>query len=321
MIVVTGGFGFIGSCFIWELLRNGYKDIVAVDDFSQVRKENNLKGAEVERVSRSAFFKWLEKKGEGVKYVIHMGARTDTTEQNETIFDQLNLEYSKKIFAFCSDHEVPLIYASSAATYGDGSLGYRDNHALIPRLEPLNPYGWSKQYFDLWVINRGHQPPKWQGLKFFNVYGPNEYHKGRMASVIFHAYHQIKQTGRMKLFRSHRDDYKDGQQSRDFIYIKDVIDMIKWMMENEGVPNGIYNVGTGRARTFEDLTISTFHAMDINPLIEYIDTPEDIRDNYQYFTQANMEKLRNAGYTKECTSLENGVTEYVEKYLLKGKYY
>ncbi len=321
MIVVTGGFGFIGSCIIWDLFRNGYQDIVAVDDFTQVRKVNNLKEAKVERVSRSAFFQWLEKKENEVDYIIHMGARTDTTEQNETIFEHLNLEYSKKIFEYCSDFQVPLIYASSAATYGDGSLGYRDNHALIPRLEPLNPYGWSKQYFDLWVINRGHQPPNWQGLKFFNVYGPNEYHKGRMASVIFHAYNQIRENGRMKLFRSHREDYKDGQQSRDFIYIKDVIQIIRWMMEHQEVPNGIYNVGTGLARSFEDLTLATFHAMGISPLIDYIDTPEDIRDNYQYFTQANMEKIINTGYVKQFTSLEDGVTDYVKHYLMKGKYF
>lgn len=224
----------------------------------------------------------------------------------------------------CAEFGVPLIYASSAATYGDGNLGYDDNHSLVEKLQPLNPYGRSKNEVDKWVLAQEKQPPFWAGLKFFNVYGPNEYHKGRMASVIFHSYNQINATGKVRLFRSHRPDFKDGQQLRDFIYVKDIAGVIWFMInqqtchsETHNITSGLYNLGTGKARSFYDLAANTFKAMGRNVDIEFIDIPEDIRDKYQYFTEANMKKLRDAGYDKEFTTLEEGVSDYVKNYLMK----
>jgi ADP-L-glycero-D-manno-heptose 6-epimerase len=217
-------------------------------------------------------------------------------------------------------HHIPLVYASSAATYGDGGLGYEDSHAIIPSLHPLNPYGISKNEFDKWVLHQKNHPPLWIGLKFFNVYGPNEYHKGRMASVIFHSFNQINRSGFVKLFKSRRPDYADGQQLRDFVYVKDVVKICYWLMQNQP-SSAIYNLGTGKARTFDDLVSATFHAMDLEPRIEYIDMPEDIREKYQYFTQSTMLKLRRVGYMNEFYSLEKGVEDYVRQYLGPGKYY
>ncbi|NNF02459.1 MAG: NAD-dependent epimerase/dehydratase family protein, partial [Bacteroidia bacterium] len=214
----------------------------------------------------------------------------------------------------------PLVYASSAATYGDGELGYDDDHKVLDKLKPLNPYGDSKNEFDKWAIAQEKQPYFWAGLKFFNVYGPNEYHKSRMASVIFHAYNQISETGKMKLFRSHRDDYKDGMQIRDFVYVKDVCDVCYFLLHHRK-DSGLYNLGTGKARSFLDLVDSTFTAMGKKSKIEFIDIPEDIRDKYQYFTEANMAKLKGIGYDKEFTSLEAGVEDYVKNYLVGTKYY
>jgi ADP-L-glycero-D-manno-heptose 6-epimerase len=262
----------------------------------------------------------LEHQKESIEYFIHLGARTDTVETNEAIFDKLNLEYSKQVWTYCTQNQVPLIYASSAATYGDGEYGFVDNHALVPRLRPMNPYGWSKQEFDLWVLSRNEKPPSWVGLKFFNVYGPNEFHKGRMASVVYHAFLQIKNSKTMRLFKSHLDEIADGEQKRDFIYIKDIIKTIQWIMENR-LMDGIYNLGTGHARSFRALTEATFSAMDLDCNIEYVDTPKDIRANYQYFTEANMEKLRTQGFDLNFTSLEKGVEEYIKEYLLPDKNY
>jgi ADP-L-glycero-D-manno-heptose 6-epimerase len=231
---------------------------------------------------------------------------------------------------YCTVHNVPLVYASSAATYGSGEFGYADNHEIIEKLQPLNPYGISKNEFDKWALQQVDQPPFWAGLKFFNVYGPNEYHKARMASMIFHGFHQIKQNGFVKLFRSHKEGFKDGEQLRDFIYVKDVIKMCYWFMESsqqstvinpQKIPNGIYNIGTGKARSFNDLVKATFAALDRNPEIKYIDMPEDIRDKYQYFTEAEMQKIRLAGYTSPLYTLEEGISDYVENYLVNNSYY
>lgn len=321
MIVVTGALGFIGSCLTAELAIKQNKVVLAVDDFSKKEKFQNLPDtANILKIGRQDLWKYLEKTKPDLDWFIHLGARTDTIEKNEAIFDKLNLEYSKMVWNYCANHQVPLIYASSAATYGDGEYGFVDNHALIPRLKPMNPYGWSKQEFDLWVMSRTHQPPRWIGLKFFNVYGPNEIHKGRMASVIFHAFTQIKHGGSMTLFRSHKAEVADGEQTRDFIYVKDIIYAIKWFMANKSA-DGVYNLGTGKARSFRALTEAVFEALKKTINIRYINTPEEIRENYQYFTQANMEKLINQGFDLDFTSLEKGVEDYVQNYLMHNKFY
>lgn len=249
-----------------------------------------------------------------------MGARTDTTEFDKAIFDELNLDYSKEIWNKCVEYGLPLVYASSAATYGMGELGYKDDHSIVEQLKPLNPYGDSKNDFDKWVLKQEKQPYFWAGLKFFNVYGPNEYHKGRMASVIFHAYNQITKTGEMKLFASHHPDYKDGEQLRDFVYVKDVVNVCLFLL-NHRKDSGIYNLGSGKARTFLDLVNNTFKAMNLTPKISFIPTPEDIRDKYQYFTEADMSKLKAIGYNQPFTTLEDGVEDYVKNYLSSATYY
>ena len=321
MIVLTGAAGFIGSVILGYLNGKGLNDIVIADDFSKREKEDNYKGKKyAEAVDRDDLFRWFDQNARKIDFVLHVGARTDTTEFNMQVFEILNIEYSKQIWNRCAEHQIPLIYASSAATYGLGELGYSDNHEVVEKLKPLNPYGISKNEFDKWVLKQEKQPPFWAGLKFFNVYGPNEYHKGRMASVILHAFYQINEMGKVKLFRSHNPEFKDGEQLRDFVYVKDLADVIGFLMDNRPA-SGLYNLGTGKARTFLDLAKATFNAMDKEPDIKFIDTPEDIRDKYQYFTQADMTKLRKAGYTKPFTSLEDGVTDYVRNYLLPGKYY
>jgi len=315
MIVVTGAAGFIGSNVIAGLNMRRYKDIVLVDDFSKQEKERNYAGKTfTDKVERKDFAAWLEDNHRFVQVVIHMGARTDTAEFDWNTFETLNVGYSKKIWEICVEYGLPLIYASSAATYGLGELGYDDDHERIPSLKPLNAYGRSKNEFDKWALQQIRQPFFWAGLKFFNVYGPNEYHKGRMASVVFHACNQIRETKKMKLFRSHHPEFEDGDQARDFIYVEDVVDVILFMMEQRPA-SGIYNLGTGEARTFRNLVEATFHAMDLEPQIEFIDTPVDIRDKYQYFTEANMEKLRSVRYDRSFTTLEEGVETYVRKYL------
>jgi ADP-L-glycero-D-manno-heptose 6-epimerase len=320
-IVVTGAAGFIGSCLTGYLNQQGYRDLILVDEFGTAEKAPNLEGKQFEyKVERDVFFEWLQEHQPAVRCVFHIGARTDTTEFDYSIHERLNLEYSKMVWAFCTEHAVPLIYASSAATYGAGELGYDDRHDLVDRLKPLNPYGISKNEFDKWALRQTAHPPFWAGLKFFNVYGPNEDHKARMASVIFHSFNQIKKGGVVKLFRSHRPDYRDGQQLRDFVYVKDVLKICYWLMMHQPA-SGIYNLGTGRARSFEDLVKATFAGLDRPANIEYIDMPEDIRDKYQYFTEANMQKLRDAGYADEFYSLEKGVDDYVRHYLTGGKYY
>ncbi|MCD6660814.1 MAG: ADP-glyceromanno-heptose 6-epimerase [Lentimicrobium sp.] len=320
MIVVTGAAGFIASCLIGSLIEKGYKHIIAVDDFSKKEKAGNFIDKSIQEFSeRAEFFEWLDQHAKEIEFIFHIGARTDTTEFNMAVFDELNTGYSMSVWNACSKYGIPLVYASSAATYGLGELGYADNHEIVNDLKPLNPYGVSKNDFDKWALAQESAPPFWAGMKFFNVYGPNEYHKGRMASVIFHAYHQINKTGRVKLFRSHRPDFEDGGQLRDFIYVKDVVSVLIFMLENKP-ESGLYNLGTGKARTFLDLAKATFTACDKKTIIDFVDTPADIRDKYQYFTEANMAKLKNAGYNKEFYSLEEGVNDYVRNYLIPEKY-
>lgn len=315
MIIVTGAAGFISGYLVQRLNELNYKDLVLVDDFSNENKKLNYSSAQFKLlVDRKDFIEWLHQNHRMVQMVIHLGARTDTTEFNRDIFNELNLNYSKAVWNACVDFALPLIYASSAATYGLGEYGYEDNHDIVPKLKPLNPYGDSKNDFDIWALQQDKKPFFWAGLKFFNVYGPWENHKGRMASVIFHAFHQIKNNGKVKLFKSHKPEFKDGEQLRDFIYVKDVANIIVFLMETRK-NSGLYNVGTGEARTFKDLVISTFTALNVEPIIDFIDTPEDIRDKYQYFTQANMDKLRSIGYTAPFYSLEDGVKDYVQNYL------
>ena len=327
-IVVTGAAGFIGSCLVGFLNNAGFEKLLLVDDFSIKEKEPNLKGKKyISKVEREEFFDWLGKSSQKIDFIFHLGARTDTTEFDYSIHEHLNVEYSKKIWNYCSEKNVPLVYASSAATYGAGELGYKDDQEIIANLKPLNPYGVSKNEFDKWALKQEkNHPPAWAGLKFFNVYGPNEYHKGRMASVILHSYNQIREKGFVKLFKSHKKEYKDGQQLRDFIYVKDVLKICFWFLkcwkkDQKLFISGIYNVGTGQARTFDDLVKSTFAGLDKEPQIEYIDMPEDIRETYQYFTEADMNKIHSAGYNAPFYSLEEGVDDYVRNYLSTHTYY
>lgn len=319
MIIVTGAAGFIGSCLIGKLNQEGIIRIIAVDDFHSKQKEPNLYGKQItDKIDRKHFVSWFLQNAENIEFVFHIGARTDTTEFDIRVFNELNLDYSKNVFTLCTQYQIPLVYASSAATYGLGELGYKDDHVIVRSLKPLNPYGDSKNDFDKWVLEALETPPFWAGMKFFNVYGPNEYHKARMASVIFHAHKQIIETGEVKLFKSHRSDFKDGEQLRDFVYVKDVVNVLYFMMTNRPA-SGLYNLGTGKARSFNDLVSATFKALNKTKNILYIDTPVDIRDKYQYFTEADMSKLRSAGYIHPFTDLENGVSDYVNNYLtLKG---
>ena len=321
MIIVTGAAGFIGSCLVSRLNKAGQTNIIVVDDFSKTEKDHNLEGKSITaKVGRKDFIAWLNDFGDEVEMIFHIGARTDTTEFDTKIFDELNLNYSKDVWNACVKFSIPLVYASSAATYGLGEFGYKDDHAQIENLVPLNPYGDSKNDFDKWVLKQTQYPPFWAGLKFFNVYGPNEYHKGRMASVIFHAFRQINENGGMKLFRSHNPNYTDGGQLRDFVYVKDVVEVCLFLMEKQ--PNsGIYNLGSGKARPFLDLAKNTFKSMDVPENISFIDTPIDIRDKYQYFTEADMTKMLEAGYKGGFHTLEEGVKDYVQNYLIGEKYY
>jgi len=320
MIIVTGAAGFIGSCLVSKLNAEGFNDIVVVDEFSHAEKNKNLEGKTFsQKVERDQFQQWLKDNHRFVQFVFHIGARTDTTEFDKAIFDKLNLNYTIEIWNTCVEFGLPLVYASSAATYGNGEFGYDDNESIIEKLVPLNPYGDSKNDFDKWAIAQEKKPYFWAGLKFFNVYGPNEFHKGRMASVIFHAFNQINKTGGMKLFRSHNPEYKDGEQLRDFVYVKDVTSVCMFLL-NHRKDSGIYNLGSGKARTFLDLTRNTFKAMEKPEHIEFMDTPIDIRDKYQYFTEANMKKLKSIGYNTPFHTLEEGVEDYVKGYLMGNKY-
>lgn len=338
-IVVTGAAGFIGSCLVSFLNAKGYNHLILVDDFSRKDKDANLEGKEFsKKIERESFFEWLQNEKPAIEFVYHIGARTDTTEFDYSIHEHLNVDYSKKIWIYCTENNIPLVYASSAATYGAGDLGYKDDESIIENLQPLNPYGVSKNEFDKWAFRQAQDdlrqardkilksPPAWTGLKFFNVYGPNEYHKARMASVVFHSYNQIVKNGFVKLFKSHKPEFKDGEQLRDFIYVKDVLKICFWFLncwqnDQASFISGIYNVGTGKARSFNDLVNATFSGMDLNSEIHYIDMPEDIKNTYQYYTQAEMQKIRKAGYDEKMYSLEEGVDDYVRNYLSKREFY
>jgi len=327
-IIVTGAAGFIGSCMVQYLNEQGVENLILVDDFGIKEKRKNWESKKfIQIVERYNLFELLKEKDPSIEAVIHLGARTDTTEFNYAIHEELNVQYSKDIWHYCVKKNIPLIYASSAATYGSGELGYNDDHELPFKLKPLNPYGISKNEFDKWALLQTNHPSSWTGLKFFNIYGPNEYHKERMASVIWHSFNQIKKDGVVKLFKSHRPDFNDGQQLRDFVYVKDLVKVMFWMSQlmvngqwaNDN--NGIYNLGTGTARSFYDLAAATFRGLDKEPNIIFIDMPEDIRDKYQYFTEAKMRKLHDAGYDEPFYSLEEGVDDYVRNYLKELKIY
>jgi ADP-L-glycero-D-manno-heptose 6-epimerase len=315
MIVITGAAGFIGSYLIGKLNRNGIKDLILVDTFDDPSKQSNFRNKTYsELVERDNLFDWLSRNNEKVDLVFHLGARTDTISQEPEVYKELNLRYSQKLWQGCTMFQIPLVYASSAATYGNGDMGFSDKHDLMNYLKPLNLYAWSKHDFDIWALNQKETPSFWAGLKFFNVYGPNEYHKGGMASVVLHAFNKIKETGGMELFRSHREDIKDGEQKRDFVCVDDVTEVMLFFMENQNKP-GIYNVGTGKARTYLDLTRAVFESMNMNPDIRFVDTPAEIRNRYQYFTEAKIQKLREVGYSKPFRDIEEGVGDYVSNYL------
>ncbi len=320
MIVVTGAAGFIGSCLIKKLNDHNFNAVVAVDKFDNPEKNKNLEGKKIShKVDRKEFISWLDEHQETVEFIFHIGARTDTAEFDRALLEELNTEYTKQVWKKCVEYQLPLVYASSAATYGLGEMGYKDDESKIPELHPLNPYGDSKNEFDIWALKQEQKPFFWAGLKFFNVYGPNEYHKGRMASVIMHAFNQIEKTGAMKLFRSHNPEFKDGEQQRDFVFVNDVIEVCYFLMHHRK-NSGIYNLGSGKARTFLDLTKAVFKALGKKENISFIDTPADIRDKYQYFTEADMQKLKSIGYDKPFTTLEDGVNEYVTQYLTTHSY-
>lgn len=321
MIIITGAAGFIASNVAAALNREDRNDLILVDAFGKESKKPNWEHKSyTQLIERDVFPAWLEQHHDGIECVIHLGARTDTTEFDWNVFLTLNLHYTQQLWAMCARHGIPLIYASSAATYGAGTLGYKDSHDIVEQLQPLNPYGRSKNEFDKWALKQaaeGCQPPFWAGLKFFNVYGPNEYHKGRMASVVLHTFETVRRTGEMRLFRSHRPDVEDGMQLRDFVYVKDVASVILFLMQRQP-QSGLYNVGTGHAQSFMELAESTFHAMGMKPRISFVDIPEDIRDKYQYFTEADISKLREAGYGRPFATLEQGTADYVKNYLAQG---
>lgn len=315
-ILITGAAGFIGGHLANLFAGQGGCKLILADDFSKPGKEPNWSGIDgAVRVDRAALIDWLEREQPVIDWVLHLGARTDTTEFDYSIHEQLNLNYSKSIWNYCVQNKVPLVYASSAATYGAGEQGYLDEESSLDTLHPLNPYGLSKHQFDQWVLKQTVHPPHWYGLKFFNVYGYRESHKGRMASMVYHGFNQIRSGGTVRLFRSHREGFGDGEQKRDFIYVKDIARVIEWLM-TDAPASGIYNLGTGEARSFNDLIRAVFQSLNQPPRIEYIDMPEDLRETYQYFTQAPMQKLQKAGYRGGFYSLEEGVDDYVRQYLL-----
>ena len=319
MIVITGAAGFIASCLVQKLNDEGFVDLVLVDDFSKFEKNANWQGKKFsKKIERSEFLAWAKANANQIQFIYHIGARTDTAEFDIELLNQLNLDYTKAIWNLCVEEGLPLVYASSAATYGMGEEGFEDNEADIPKLKPLNPYGQSKQDFDVWALQQARKPYFWVGLKFFNVYGPNEYHKNRMASVIFHAFNQIQKNGSLKLFRSHHPDFSDGGQMRDFVYVKDVMNVLYFWLHHRK-DNGIYNLGSGTARTFNALGTAVFDSLNLTPNIEYIDTPIDIRDKYQYYTQADMSKLKAVGYGIPFHTLEEGTKDYVQNYLMNQK--
>ena len=331
MIIVTGAAGMIGSAMVWKLNEMGRNDIIVVDKLRTEEKWLNLRKRDyADWVDRDELFNWLANPANAGKItgVVHMGACSATTERDGDFLMENNYGYSKKLWDFCAARQIPYVYASSAATYGAGELGYNDDVTPeeLKKLQPLNKYGYSKKIFDDWAFKQSIAPKQWCGLKFFNVYGPQEYHKGRMASMVFHTFNQYRDNSGVKLFKSHKEGFKDGEQLRDFVYLKDVVDVMYFLL-TEKVESGVYNIGTGEARSFLDLSMATMRAASNNPelkvedVVEFIPMPEDLRGRYQYFTQASMEKLKRAGYTKKFTSLEEGVKDYVQNYLAKEDSY
>ncbi len=320
MIVITGAAGFIASAIAGGMNQNGVENLVLVDDFDRPTKVDNWKHKKyAQLVDRKDLDSWLLQHGSEVEAIVHMGARSDTTEPDWNVFLELNLGCSQMVWQHCCRLQIPMIYASSAATYGAGELGYCDSHEVVDRLRPLNLYGRSKNDFDKWALSQVEQPPFWAGLKFFNVYGPNEYHKGRMASVVLHTFEQVNENGMMNLFRSHRPDFEDGMQLRDFVYVKDIVKVVMFLLEHR--PEcGLYNLGTGKAMPFLELAYATFDALGKERKINFVDMPMDIRDKYQYYTQADMTKLRRVGYEAPFYSLREGVFDYVQNYLVPHRF-
>lgn len=318
MIVVTGAAGFIGSCIVKELNKHGRNDIIIVDELGSDEKWKNLVTLKyMDYEHKTDFLQLLQtNKIKDVDLIIHMGACSSTTEKNAEYLMQNNFKYSKKLYDWCIENKCRMIYASSAATYGNGSQGYTDDETKIDLLKPYNMYGYSKKIFDQYVLSSNKRTAQTIGLKLFNVYGPNEYHKGPMASVIFHTFNQIKKHGKSKLFKSYKKEYADGEQKRDFVYVKDCVSVVMFFVNNPQL-NGIFNVGTGKARTFYDLAKAVFSALSLEPNIEFIDMPDGLKEKYQYYTQADIKKLRSAGYDKAFYSLEDGVKDYVQNYLNK----
>ena len=318
MIVVTGGAGFIGSAFVWRLNQENIDDIIIVDELGKTDKWKNLVNLRfVNYFHKDDFLQMIyaDTLPFEVEAIIHMGACSSTTERDADYLWQNNYVYTGHLAEYAIDHGIRFIYASSAATYGDGTKGFSDDHGKINELRPINMYGYSKQVFDLRVLRHSWEN-KIAGIKFFNVFGPNEYHKGDMTSVIFKAFHQIKETGKVKLFKSYLPEYSDGGQLRDFVYVKDCIDVMWWLFKNQDI-DGIFNLGTGKARTWNDLITAVFDAMGLKTNIEYIEMPEALRNQYQYFTQAQMSKLQDTGCPVKFSSLEDSVRDYVTNYLQK----
>lgn len=319
MIIITGGAGFIGSAMAWELNRQGVRDILVVDNLGSTNKWRNLVGLKYHRYIHKDEFLGLTKTRymEGrIEAVIHMGACSATTETDCDYLIHNNLEYSKTLCRFALERDARFIYASSAATYGDGSRGFDDSDEAMEALQPLNMYGYTKHLFDLWLKGDGLLD-KVAGLKFFNVFGPNEYHKDDMRSVVCKAFTQIRQTGKLKLFKSYRQEYAHGEQRRDFVYIKDCVRVIDWLLKNRGV-GGVFNVGTGQARTWNDLARSVFAAMGRETQVEYVDMPDALRGKYQYYTCADLKKLAGRGCDVDFRPLEDGIADYVQDYLMHG---
>jgi ADP-L-glycero-D-manno-heptose 6-epimerase len=316
MIIVTGGAGFIGSAFVWKLNQEGIEDILIVDRLGTTDKWKNLVNLRFEDyIYKDDFFNMLcdDALPFDVSAIVHMGACSSTTERDADYLWENNFLFTRTLAEWAIERNIRFIYASSAATYGDGTQGFSDDHSKIKALKPINMYGYSKQVLDLWVL-RKQLENKIAGIKFFNVFGPNEYHKADMTSVIFKAFHQIKETGKVKLFKSYKPEYKDGGQMRDFVYVKDCINVLWWLFKNPEV-NGIFNLGTGKARTWNDLIRAVFDAMGFETNIKYIEMPQDLRNQYQYFTQAEMDKLHTAGCPETFSPLEDSVRDYVVNYL------
>ena len=320
MIVITGGAGFIGSAIAWRINNQGKDDIIIVDELGHTEKWKNLVTLNYQDfINKDEFIKQIESGVKlGIEAIIHMGANSSTTEKDADYLINNNYEYTKKLAKYCVENNIRFIYASSAATYGDGSLGFNDEEKICQSLRPLNMYGYSKNLFDVWAIKYGIID-KIVGLKYFNVFGPNEYHKSDMRSVVHKAFEQIKSTGKVELFKSRNPNYKDGEQKRDFIYVKDAVDMTLFFLEKKN-KNGIYNIGSGKARTWNDLVTAIFKALNKPVKIEYIELPEYLVEKYQYFTEARIDKIKKAGYPHPITSLEDGVTDYVKSFLLSGKH-